>query len=131
MKTVDALHLKTNLHVAIKIIDRLTVRVDEGKLLRELELVKDFRHPHVMKVYESFSVGSNLYVVMEYISGGDLFEILCRRGKVRSSSRGSTKSPKLANSFSSSLPASIIATEKGSLIETSSLKTSCSTSRDI
>ena len=77
-----ALHLKTNTNVAVKVIDRTAVKIDERKLKRDIEILESFRHPHVMKVYEYFSVSEYVYVVTEYVSGGDLFEILCNRGKV-------------------------------------------------
>lgn len=75
-------HLKTNINVAIKIIDKTSIRFDEEKLLKEIELVKEFHHPHIMSVYESFQVSENLYVVTEYANSGDIFDMLSQNGKV-------------------------------------------------
>ncbi|MDR1455643.1 MAG: protein kinase [Tannerella sp.] len=36
---------------------------------REVKILKQITHPYVVKVYDSFETGGNLYLVMEYIEG--------------------------------------------------------------
>jgi len=76
------IHLKTQTNVAIKIIDREKLgKSNVVKFLKIFEIIKNYEHPHVLRFYEIFHLGNKLYVVMEYISGGDLFDYLCNNGK--------------------------------------------------
>lgn len=47
--------------------------IQEGKILRELN------HPNIVKVLETFEQDGNYYLVMEYISGGDLTSLINSR----------------------------------------------------
>lgn len=52
------------------------------KIKREIKTLKIFNHPHIVKVYEFFDTPSHIYVIMEYQSGGELFECISRTSKV-------------------------------------------------
>ena len=78
--TAVGLNLKTGANVAVKIID--AAKTIEGSIMKSIKIMQTLDHPHVMKVYDSFtSSDGKVYVVMEYINGGDLFEALCKHGK--------------------------------------------------
>ncbi len=36
--------------------------------------MKELDHPHVIKIFEFFETEKFIYIVMEYLSGGELFE---------------------------------------------------------
>ncbi|MBD0370582.1 MAG: protein kinase [Pyrinomonadaceae bacterium] len=47
---------------------------------REARLMARLRHPAMTKVYDHFSEGEGQYIVMEYVSGCDLWEMIKERG---------------------------------------------------
>jgi 5'-AMP-activated protein kinase catalytic alpha subunit len=52
------------------------------KVSREIRLLKLFRHPNIIRVYELVNSPGNFYLVMEYVSGGDICSLLERKGKI-------------------------------------------------
>ena len=51
----------------------------QEKIRREIQLLKLFRHPHIIKLYEVISTPSDIFMVMEYVSGGELFDFIGRK----------------------------------------------------
>ena len=41
--------------------------------LNEIEILKVIDHPSIVKIYDKFEDNSKLYIVMEFISGRDLY----------------------------------------------------------
>jgi serine/threonine protein kinase len=70
-----ATNVKTNERVAIK---KMTITADNMKLLcTELKMMKDSHHPNIVDYIDSFIVDENqLWVVMEYMDGGCLTDVL-------------------------------------------------------
>ncbi|KAF5361969.1 hypothetical protein D9756_002478 [Leucocoprinus leucothites] len=89
-----ARHSKTGQYAAIKIIskssltasrvslNRLAEEVEREKLAveREIVVMKLVDHPNIMHLYDVWETSSHLYLVLEYIQGGELFEHLCKHG---------------------------------------------------
>ena len=48
------------------------------KIKREIKTLKMFNHPHIIKLYEFIDTPQNIYVILEYASGGELFDALSR-----------------------------------------------------
>ena len=46
------------------------------KIRREIQILKLFRHPHIIKLYEVISTPTDIFMIMEYISGGELFDYI-------------------------------------------------------
>jgi 5'-AMP-activated protein kinase, catalytic alpha subunit len=46
------------------------------KIKREISLLKIFNHQNIIRLYEVLDTNTDIYVVMEYIPGGDLFEVI-------------------------------------------------------
>ncbi len=44
-----------------------------------------FDHPNIVKLYEVLESSSDIFVVMEYVSGGELFEVVAQKGKLSES----------------------------------------------
>uniref|UniRef100_A0A0N4W9X8 Serine/threonine-protein kinase kin-29 n=1 Tax=Haemonchus placei TaxID=6290 RepID=A0A0N4W9X8_HAEPC len=68
--------------VALKIVDRTAL--DEENLIRlerEMQILTRVNHPHIVKLYEIMRTESFIYIVTQYCSGGELFEILIERGR--------------------------------------------------
>jgi len=51
------------------------------KISREIQILKLFRHPHIIKLYEVISTPTDIFMIMEYVSGGELFDYIVKRGK--------------------------------------------------
>jgi len=69
--------------VAVKILNRQKIRSLDvvGKIRREIQNLKLFRHPHIIKLYQVISTPSDIFMVMEYVSGGELFDYICKNGR--------------------------------------------------
>ena len=64
---------------AIKIITKQSL--DEKKVYRELnknelKVLEETIHPHITRVFELMEDSRNFYIVMELITGGDLFDVI-------------------------------------------------------
>lgn len=64
--------------VAIKILNRSKIEAMDmaEKVLREISILKMFNHPHIIKLYEVIDTPTDIFVVMEYVSGGELFDYI-------------------------------------------------------
>lgn len=40
--------------------------------------MRDYEHPNIVKMYSSYLIGSELWVMMEYMEGGPLTDIITR-----------------------------------------------------
>ncbi|KAG0326813.1 hypothetical protein BG000_001226 [Podila horticola] len=80
-----ARHRKTNEQVAIKIIPKASLvnraAVHRG-IEREIAIMKLVNHPHVIRLYDVYETEQELFLVMEYVSGGELFEYLVNKGRL-------------------------------------------------
>lgn len=79
-----ARHTPTNSEVAIKIIDKTQLNTNSlEKLFREVSIMKVLNHPNIVKLYEVIETDRTLYLVMEYISNGEIFEFLVKNGRMK------------------------------------------------
>lgn len=61
--------------VAIKRISREKIR-NYQRFLNEINALKTLDHPNVIKLFEIYEDDEYVYLVMEYLSGGELFEYI-------------------------------------------------------
>ena len=52
---------------------------------REIDILRVLAHPHVIRLYEVISTPTDIYVVTEYLPGGELFDYIVQRGKLQES----------------------------------------------
>jgi len=71
-----AIHEVTKNEVAIKEIEKEKIKqVDlADSLKKEISLLRMVDHPNIVKLIEVLASKSKIYVVLEYIRGGDLFD---------------------------------------------------------
>lgn len=50
------------------------------QLLREISLLHQIRHPHIIRLYDVFQDSDSIYVVMQLMEGGELFDYVIQRG---------------------------------------------------
>ena len=56
------------------------------KIKREIKILKLFNHPHIIKLYEFIDTPSDIFVILEYAAGGELFDLISRKEKVSNQS---------------------------------------------
>ena len=79
-----AQHVITGHHVAIKILNRNKIRsLDMGeKVKREISLLKKMHHPHIIRLYEVIDTPTDIFMVLEYVAGGELFDYIVSKGRL-------------------------------------------------
>ncbi|XP_056017246.1 5'-AMP-activated protein kinase catalytic subunit alpha-2-like isoform X22 [Ostrea edulis] len=84
-KVKIATHQLTNHKVAVKILNRQKIKSLDvvGKIKREIQNLKLFRHPHIIKLYQVISTPTDIFMVMEYVAGGELFDYIVKHGKLK------------------------------------------------
>ena len=66
--------------VAIKIMNKKKIDSSDIELMRtEIEILKIFQHPNIIRLYDIFENIDYIYIIMEYCPGGDLFSYLEQR----------------------------------------------------
>ncbi|XP_022647478.1 5'-AMP-activated protein kinase catalytic subunit alpha-2-like isoform X2 [Varroa destructor] len=86
-KVKTAKHQLTGHKVAVKILNRQKIKNLDvvGKIRREIQNLKLFRHPHIIKLYQVISTPTDIFMIMEYVSGGELFDYIVKHGKLKES----------------------------------------------
>ncbi|KAK7130995.1 hypothetical protein R3I94_016209 [Phoxinus phoxinus] len=79
-----AKHVLTGKEVAVKIIDKTQLNSSSlQKLFREVRIMKVLNHPNIVKLFEVIETEKTLYLVMEYASGGEVFDYLVAHGRMK------------------------------------------------
>ena len=84
-KVKVAVHEGTKQKVALKVISRKALQDDpksEMKIKREIRILRLLKHPHIMRMYDVIQTRSDIVLVLEFVSGGELFDYLSRRGRL-------------------------------------------------
>ncbi|KNC83136.1 CAMK/CAMKL/QIK protein kinase [Sphaeroforma arctica JP610] len=77
-------HRLTKEQVAIKLIDKTKMdAVSLRKIHREVKILKLLNHAHVIRLYQVMDSPDILYLVMEYASGGEVFDHLVAHGRMK------------------------------------------------
>jgi 5'-AMP-activated protein kinase catalytic alpha subunit len=83
-KVKVAEHILTGNKVAIKILNRKKIKQMEmeEKVKREIKILRLFMHPHIIRLYEVIETPTDIYVVMEYVRSGELFDYIVEKGRL-------------------------------------------------
>lgn len=66
---------------AIKCISKKMIDKTELAMLeREIDIMKKLKHPHIIQLIEVLDTSETLYLVLEYVSGGELFDAIINKG---------------------------------------------------
>ncbi|ESK94919.1 camk camkl gin4 protein kinase [Moniliophthora roreri MCA 2997] len=94
-----ARNAKTGQMAAIKIVSKsflfsrsesLSQAAEEAEykelsLQREIIVMKLIEHPNVMRLYDVWDLPDEIYLILEYVQGGELFDYLCEKGRLPAS----------------------------------------------
>ena len=77
-KVTRAVHILTEQIVAVKILEKEKIEdeIDVERIIREIEILKNISHPNIAQMFENYTTVHNIYLMMEYIEGGDLFDYI-------------------------------------------------------
>ncbi|EPY38906.1 5'-AMP-activated protein kinase, catalytic alpha subunit [Angomonas deanei] len=84
-KVKIAVHESTKVRVALKIIPRKLIDNDAHsalKIKREIKIMKVLRHPHITRLYDVVQTKHDIVLAVEYVSGGELFDYISRKGRL-------------------------------------------------
>uniref|UniRef100_A0A914E2X9 non-specific serine/threonine protein kinase n=1 Tax=Acrobeloides nanus TaxID=290746 RepID=A0A914E2X9_9BILA len=84
-KVKVGIHEATGYKVAVKILNRQKIKTLDvvGKIRREIQNLSLFRHPHIIKLYQVISTPTDIFMIMEYVSGGELFDYIVKHGRLK------------------------------------------------
>lgn len=77
-------HILTGERVAVKVLEkeRIVDIADVERVAREIHILKLIRQcRHIIQLYEIIETPRQLYLIMEYASGGELFDYIVQRGR--------------------------------------------------
>ena len=70
-----------------QVVDKNKLKMKSGKvpkllkrLMDEIEILKSVRHPNIVQVYKVYENGNKVFIVMELMKGGELFDHIIERG---------------------------------------------------
>ena len=74
----------TNEKVAIKILekDKISDNGDVERVTREIHILKKIRYPNIVQLYEIIETSYAIYLIMEYVNGGELFDYIVKNKRL-------------------------------------------------
>lgn len=74
-------HKKTKEKVAIKCVKKQLMTSNEmAQQHNEISVLKMCQHPNICRMVDNFENERSIYVVLEYLEGGDLYDFMLKRG---------------------------------------------------
>lgn len=61
---------------ALKLIDKLKCRGRDDMIYNEVKILKQLNHPNIVKLIEEFDYPKQLYLILELVQDGDLFDAI-------------------------------------------------------
>lgn len=76
--------IQTGKQVAIKILEksRIKDKTDIERVVREIKILNEIDHPNFVQLYEIIENTERIYLIMEYASGGELFDYIVSKDKL-------------------------------------------------
>uniref|UniRef100_A0A4W3JQ04 Serine/threonine-protein kinase DCLK1 n=1 Tax=Callorhinchus milii TaxID=7868 RepID=A0A4W3JQ04_CALMI len=77
----ECIERSTNREYALKIINKSKCRGKEHMIQNEVSILRRVKHPNIVLLIEEMDTPSELYLVMELVKGGDLFDAITSTNK--------------------------------------------------
>ncbi|XP_067126026.1 uncharacterized protein [Centruroides vittatus] len=76
-----AINKETEQEVAIKTIKKSKIESEQDliRIRREIQIMSSIQHPHIIHIYEVFENKEKIVLVMQYASGGELYDYLSQK----------------------------------------------------
>lgn len=75
------LNRKTNKEYALKIISKAKVKGKEHMVENEISILRRVKHKNIVELIEEYETPKEIFLVMELVKGGDLFEAIVKATK--------------------------------------------------
>jgi serine/threonine protein kinase len=77
-------HGLSGMKVAVKILEkqRIVDSADVERVSREIHILKQVRHPHIVRLYEIVESPKQLFLITEFAAGGELFDYIVRKKRL-------------------------------------------------
>ncbi|WRX31986.1 Protein kinase domain - like 10 [Theobroma cacao] len=84
-KVKFARNSETGEPVALKILDKEKVLKHKmaEQIKREIATMKLIKHPNVVRLYEVMGSKTKIFIVLEFVTGGELFDKIVKHGRMR------------------------------------------------
>ncbi|XP_014457970.2 serine/threonine-protein kinase DCLK3 [Alligator mississippiensis] len=66
----------TNQIYAMKIVDKCKLKGKEDMMESEILIIKSLSHPNIVSLIEVYETEAEIYLILEYVPGGDLFDAI-------------------------------------------------------
>ncbi|KAJ2784154.1 hypothetical protein H4R18_001281 [Coemansia javaensis] len=69
-------HKETRRHYAMKVLRKASILLQRRQIaftMTERSILSEVQHPFIVKLFYAFQSNSKLYLIMEYVAGGELF----------------------------------------------------------
>lgn len=86
-----AINRSTGAKCAVKILNQRKLAITNANakatelFKREIEILQSTRHPNIVQYVDMWADTTEIYLVLEFLSGGDLMDYIMRRGKLNES----------------------------------------------
>ncbi|KDR18291.1 Maternal embryonic leucine zipper kinase [Zootermopsis nevadensis] len=77
-----AMHTLTGEKVAIKIMEKAHLGDDLPRVELETKALKNLSHQHICKLFQLIETDTHYFIVLEYCSGGELFDHIVERNRL-------------------------------------------------
>ncbi|XP_068940659.1 serine/threonine-protein kinase DCLK3 [Petaurus breviceps papuanus] len=74
-------HLHSQRDYAMKIIDKAKLKGKEDIVDSEILIIRSLSHPNIVKLHEVYETATEIYLILEYVRGGDLFDAIVENVK--------------------------------------------------
>ncbi|OIW00896.1 hypothetical protein TanjilG_19837 [Lupinus angustifolius] len=83
-KVYQALNVETGKSVAVKAVSKKKVLKNgyTAQIEREISIMRRLRHPHIAKLFEVLATKTKIYLIMEFVPGGDLYQKVADEGRL-------------------------------------------------
>ncbi|KAA8492615.1 Calcium/calmodulin-dependent protein kinase [Porphyridium purpureum] len=77
----SAVRRRDNKLCAVKIIERGLNDKELELMKREMDVMRSVDHPSIVRTFDVFDTADTIYIAMEYVGGGDLFQVISELGE--------------------------------------------------
>ncbi|KVH96402.1 Kinase associated domain 1 (KA1) [Cynara cardunculus var. scolymus] len=86
-KVKYAKDIQTGHPFAVKILEKTRIKNlnFSDQIKREIGTLKILKHPNVVRLHEVLASKTKIYMILEYVNGGELFEAIASKGKLKES----------------------------------------------
>lgn len=83
-KVKFATNTETGENVAVKVLAKSTILKHKmvNQIKREISIMKIVRHPYIVRLHEVLASKTKIYIILEFITGGELFDKIVHQGKL-------------------------------------------------